>query len=185
VETGVEKSVASTAEDLLPQVYDELRRLAAHRLSGEPNERTLQPTALVHEAWVRMTAGGNRAWMNRQQFIATAAESMRRILVDRARRRLAAKRGAGAERMELAEDAISTPGTDAQVLALHEALARFAAVDPKKSELVKLRYFVGLTFEEAAELLGVSVPTVNRWWAFSRAWLVAEMRDGSIGETLS
>jgi RNA polymerase sigma factor (TIGR02999 family) len=131
-----------------------------------------------------MSSAADRVWANRQQFIATAAESMRRILVDRARRRLAAKRGAGAERLEFVEDAISARGSDPQLLAVHEALERFSVTDPQKAELVKLRYFVGLTFEETAEILGVSVPTVNRWWAFSRAWLLAEMQDQAAADTL-
>lgn len=172
------------AQDLLPQVYNELRRLAAHRLAREPNEHTLQPTALVHEAWLRVASAPDRVWGNRQQFFAAAAEAMRRILVDRARRRMASKRGAGAERSEFVEDAIPAPGADEQVLALSDALECLARAEPQKAELVKLRYFVGLTFEEAAEVLGVSVPTVNRWWAFSRAWLLAEMHDPSAAESL-
>lgn len=168
---------ASAAGELLPCVYEELRRLAAHHLAGERQENTLQPTALVHEAWLRVSANSERRWGNRQQFFAAAAEAMRRILVDRARRRLAAKRGGGAERTELVEDAIPAPADDGQLVALSEALEKFAVREPQKAELVKLRYFVGLTFEETAEAMGVSVPTVNRWWAFSRAWLLAEMKD--------
>lgn len=173
------------ASELLPRVYDELRRLAAHRLAGERHEHTLQPTALVHEAWLRMGAGSDRTWSNRGQFFAAAAEAMRRILVDRARRRLAAKRGGGAERTEFLEDAIPAPAEDGMLVAVSEALERFAEIEPKKAELVKLRYFAGFTFEQAAEALEISVPTANRWWAFSRAWLLAEMKEQAAGDPLA
>jgi RNA polymerase sigma factor (TIGR02999 family) len=165
------------AAELLPLVYDELRRLAAHRLTGEPHERTLQPTALVHEAWLKISGGDERAWNGRQHFFAASAEAMRRILVDRARRRQAAKRGAGAVRIDSNEVDIPTPAPDDQLLAVNEALAKFATVDARKAELVKLRYFVGLTFEEAAEVLGIAVPTAKQWWAYARAWLRVEIAD--------
>jgi len=164
------------AAELLPLVYDELRRLAARRLAGEQNERTLQPTALVHEAWLRISGADERTWQGRQHFFATAAEAMRRILVDHARRRQAAKRGAGAERIEPDAVDIPAPAPDDQLLAVNEALAKFATVDARKAELVKLRYFVGLTFEEAAEVLGIAVPTAKQWWAYARAWLRVEIR---------
>jgi RNA polymerase sigma factor (TIGR02999 family) len=163
------------AAELLPLVYEELRRLAAHRLAGERNEHTLQPTALVHEAWLRISGTGERTWQGRQHFFAAAAEAMRRILVDHARRRQAAKRGAGANRLDVDEVDIPAPAPDDQLLAVNEALAKFATVDARKAELVKLRYFVGLTFEEAAEILGIAVPTAKQWWAYARAWLRVEM----------
>lgn len=165
----------NAAAELLPLVYEELRRLAAHRLSNEPREHTLQATALVHEAWLKIAGKDERAWQGRQHFFATAAEAMRRILVDRARRRLAAKRGAGAERVELDELNIPTPAPDDQLLAVDEALEKFARFDPRKAELVKLRYFVRLTFEEAADVLGIAVPTAKQWMSYARSWLRVEI----------
>ena len=167
------------AAELLPLVYDQLRRLAAHRLAGERVNHTLQPTALVHEAWIKISADDQRTWNGRQHFFAAAAEAMRRILVDRARRRLAAKRGSGVEPMNSDEIELVMPVEDGQLLAVDEALAKFATSEPRKAELVKLRYFVGLKFEEAAEVLGIAVPTAKRWWAYSRAWLRVEIASTS------
>ena len=163
------------AAELLPLVYDELRRLAAHRLVGERNGHTLQPTALVHEAWIKLSGDESRDWNGRQHFFAAAAEAMRRILVDRARRRLAAKRGAGEACLNADDLDIPSPAPDDQLLAVNEALEKFAALDARKAELVKLRYFVGMTFEEAADALGIAVPTAKQWWAYSRAWLRVEI----------
>jgi RNA polymerase sigma factor (TIGR02999 family) len=163
------------ASELLPMVYDDLRRLAAHRLAGEQNEHTLQPTALVHEAWLRISGPNERIWNGRQHYFATAAEAMRRILVDRARQRQAAKRGAGAERISADELNIPAPAPDEQLLAVNEAVAKLEAVDAPKAELVKLRYFVGLSFEETAEILDIAVPTAKQWWAYARAWLRVEI----------
>jgi RNA polymerase sigma factor (TIGR02999 family) len=163
------------AAELLPLVYDELRRLAAHRLANERNGHTLQPTALVHEAWLKISRDEQRAWNGRQHFFAAAAEAMRRILVDNARRRLAAKRGAGEVCQDAHELEIPAPGPDDQLLAMNEALEKFAALDARKGELVKLRYFVGMTFEEAAVALDIAVPTAKQWWAYARAWLRVEM----------
>ena len=163
------------AAELLPLVYDELRRLAAHRLVGERNGHTLQPTALVHEAWIKLSGDEQRDWNGRQHFFAAAAEAMRRILVDRARRRLAAKRGAGEACLNADDLDIPSPAPDDQLLAVNEALEKFAALDARKAELVKLRYFVGMTFEEAADALGIAVPTAKQWWAYSRAWLRVEI----------
>jgi RNA polymerase sigma factor (TIGR02999 family) len=168
---------SKAAAELLPLVYEELRRLAAHRLAGEWNGHTLQPTALVHEAWLRISGPDERTWQGRQHFFAAAAEAMRRILVDHARRRRAAKRGAGADRLDVDEVDIPAPAPEDQLLAVNEALAKFATVDARKAELVKLRYFVGLTFEEAAEILGIAVPTAKQWWAYTRAWLRVEMTE--------
>jgi RNA polymerase sigma factor (TIGR02999 family) len=165
----------TAAAELLPLVYEQLRKLAAHRLAREAHEHTLQPTALVHEAWLKVGGATDRAWAGRQHFFATAAEAMRRILVERARRRLALKRGAGAEPVAGDELEIPAPEPDPELLAVHEALDRFAAVDPRKAELVKLRYFVGLSFEETAGILGIAEPTAKLWWAYARAWLRVEL----------
>lgn len=166
---------SQAAHQLLPLVYDELRKLAAHRLAGERAGHTLQPTALVHEVWLKISGDEKRGWNGREHFFAAAAEAMRRILVDRARRRLAAKRGAGAACLDADELDIPAPAPDDQLLGVSDALEKFALQDPRKAELVKLRYFVGLTFEEAAEALGIAVPTAKEWWAYSRAWLRVEI----------
>ncbi|MBI2929443.1 MAG: RNA polymerase subunit sigma [Verrucomicrobia bacterium] len=167
------------AGELLPLVYDELRRLAAHKMANEAPGHTLQPTALVHEAWLRLGADSQPNWQGRAHFFAAAAEAMRRILVERARRRLAAKRGGGAEPLSVEEIEIPSPTPDDDALLLvNEALGKFAGVDPRKAELVKLRYFVGMSFEEAATALGIAVPTAKQWWAYARAWLAVAMREG-------
>jgi RNA polymerase sigma factor (TIGR02999 family) len=171
----VQRGDARAAEELLPLVYGELRRLAAHRLAGERQQHTLQPTALVHEAWLKLAGDPNRPWNGRQHFFAAAAEAMRRILVDRARRRLAAKRGGGEAPLDTDELDLPAPGPDDQLLAVSEALEKFARADARKAELVKLRYFVGMTFEEAAEALGIAVPTAKQWWSYARAWLRVEI----------
>jgi RNA polymerase sigma factor (TIGR02999 family) len=163
------------AAELLPLVYEELRRLARYRLSNEPNEHTLQPTALVHEAWLKIAGKDERAWQGRQHFFAAAAEAMRCILVDRARRRQAAKRGAGAQRSDLDELDIPAPAPDEQLLDVHEALEALARIDARKAELVKLRYFMRMTFEDAAEVLGIAVPTAKQWWSYARCWLRVEI----------
>ena len=165
------------AGELLPLVYDELRRIAATRMAHEQPGHTLQPTALVHEAWLRLGGPGEASFQNRAHFFGAAAEAMRRILIERARRRLAAKRGGGAERVDLDEIEIPSPvADDDQLLAVNEALEKFAALDPRKAELVKLRYFVGMSFDEAATALGIAVPTAKQWWAYARAWLTVELR---------
>lgn len=168
-----------SADQILPLVYDELRKLAAARLAAENSEYTLQPTALVHEAWIRLGADRQPAWQNRAHFFAAAAEAMRRILIDAARRRQARRHGGGLERVDVAGEAleIPAPGPDDELLAVHESLDRLALEDARKAELVKLRYFAGLTLEEAAEALGVSVPTAKRDWAFARAWLFNDIRE--------
>jgi len=167
----------SAAAELLPLVYDELRHLAAHRLAGERNQHTLQPTALVHEAWLKISADEKRAWNGREHFFAAAAEAMRRILVDRARRRLAAKRGAGEPCLDSGDLEIPAPAPDEELLAVSDAVEMFARQNQQKAELVKLRYFVGMTFEEAAATLGIAVPTAKEWWAYSRAWLRVEITN--------
>jgi RNA polymerase sigma factor (TIGR02999 family) len=161
------------AEKLLPLVYDELRRLAAHRLAGESPGQTLQATALVHEAWLKLAGGeAGRRWNDRNHFFAAAAEAMRRILVDNARRKRRVRHGGELERVDLEQIQVPEPvGNEDELLAVHDALDELAALDPRKAELVKLRFFVGLTFAEAAEVLGVSEITAKRDWAFARAWL--------------
>lgn len=171
----VQKGDPNAASELLPLVYHELRRLAAARMAHERPDQTLQPTALVHEAWLRLAGNENQEWNGRAHFFGAAAEAMRRILIENARRKGAARHGGGQARLDIQEIEISAAGTDDELLAVHEALDKLAAKDRQKAELVKLRYFVGLTTEEAAEVLGVSVPTVDRWWNFCRAWLFEEI----------
>ncbi|MGH7975546.1 MAG: sigma-70 family RNA polymerase sigma factor [Limisphaerales bacterium] len=175
---------SQAAAELLPLVYNELRRLAAYKLAGEAPGQTLQTTALVHEAWLKISQDDKRAWNGRQHFLAAAAEAMRRILVDRARRRLAAKHGSGETRLDMDELDISAPAPDDQLLAMNEALEKFAMLESRKAELVKLRYFVGMSFEEAAEVLGIAVPTAKQWWSYARAWLRVEIARTSGNETL-
>jgi len=163
------------AEQLLPLVYDELRRLAAAKMAREHPGQTLQPTALVHEAWLRLTGDENRRWNDRAHFFTAAAEAMRRILVDNARRKLAQRHGGGQKRVQFEELSLATPSDD-QLLAVNDALEKFAVHDKQKAELVKLRYFVGLTIEEAAEVLGISATTAKRHWTYARAWLFQEIR---------
>jgi RNA polymerase sigma factor (TIGR02999 family) len=164
------------AGELLPVVYQELRRLAAHKMASEAPGQTLQPTALVHEVWLKLTGNENRRWKDRAHFFAAAAEAMRRILVDNARRKRTARRGGvRGERVELEDLALVVPNED-QMLAVDEALEKFAAQDKEKADLVKLRYFVGMTIEETAEVLGISEGTAKRYWAYARAWLFEELR---------
>ena len=164
-------------DQLIPLVYEELRRMAAQRMLPGGGESTLQPTALVHEVWLRLGGSEMAGWQNRGHFFASAATAMRSILVDGARRRKAVRHGGGQQRVNIDEVEVAEQRvTDEQVLAVHEALEKFAAEDPKKAELVKLRYFGGLSVGEAAEILGVSEPTVKRWWAFARGWLGREIR---------
>jgi RNA polymerase sigma factor (TIGR02999 family) len=176
---ALERGETAAAQDLLPLVYEELRRLAVSKMAHEQPGQTLQPTALVHEAWLRLAGGDTPPrWQNRAHFFAAAAESMRRILIDNARRRHARRHGGDQERVNVEMAEIAAPGSDDELLAVHDALDRFAQLDPFKAELVKLRYFVGLTVPEAAEVLGVSEPTVKRGWAYARAWLYREIRGG-------
>ena len=167
---------AGAANELLSLVYEELRRLAAKKMAGEAAGQTLQATALVHEAWLRLTGDEKRKWNDRTHFFAAAAEAMRRILVDNARRKRAARHGGGQQRVEMPEIASAAMETDDKVLAVNEALENFAVLDPQKAELVKLRYFVGMTIEQAAEALGLSERTAKRYWAFARAWLHEEIK---------
>jgi RNA polymerase sigma factor (TIGR02999 family) len=165
------------ADELLPLVYHELRKLAAHKMAHELPGQTLQPTALVHEAWLRLVGKENPKFEGRGHFFAAAAEAMRRILVDHARRKRAARHGGGQERVDVEQAELAAAAKDDELLAVHDALEKLAVEDRSMAELVKLRFFVGLTNKEAAEILGVSEPTVERWWAFARAWLYREMKS--------
>ena len=171
-------SPANAAEHLLPLLYDELRKLAAQKMAQEARCRTLQPTALVHEAWLRLGGDSQPPWQNRAHFFAAAAQAMRRILVEHARQRAALKRGGGAEQVSLeAMESAIVPDSDERLLAVDEALEKLAALYPRKADLVKLRYFTGMTFEEAAAVLDISVPTAKNWWAYARAWLAVQIRQ--------
>jgi RNA polymerase sigma factor (TIGR02999 family) len=173
---AVEAGDPRAAEQLLPLVYDELRRLAAQLLAGERPGQTLEATALVHEAYVRLVGAENvQPWNGRGHFFAAAAQAMRRILVENARRKGRLKHGGERRQVAVDCDALAAAGTDEEVLALHDALERFAARDPLKAKLVELRFFGGLTLAEAAECLGVSLSTADRAWRYARAWLYAAM----------
>jgi len=166
-----------TTEQLLPLVYAELRRLAAHKMASENPGQTLQPTALVHEAWLKLGGEENRQWQNRNHFFAAAAEAMRRILTDNARRKLRVRHGGDQQRVELDENATAADSEADHILAVNDALEKFAKIDAQRAELVKLRYFVGMNFAEAADVLGISEPTAKRYWSFARAWLYEEIRS--------
>lgn len=170
---AIQQGDVRAGEELLPLVYAELRQLARAKMAREQPGHTLQPTALVHEAWMRL---GDARFENRAHFFGAAAEAMRRILVERARRHHREKRGGGAEHLNVDDVEIAAPAAnDAELLAVHEALDKLAADDPRRAELVKLRYFGGLSFEETAGVLGISVPTAHRDWAYARAWLHQEI----------
>jgi RNA polymerase sigma factor (TIGR02999 family) len=170
---------ARAGERLLAIVYDELRALAAVKLAHERPGHTLQPTALVHEAWLRLGGDSQPAWQNRRHFFAAVAEAMRRVLITNARRRLAARRGAATAHVDIdaAGLEIAAPVPDDDLLRVHEALDRLAVEDLRKAELVKLRYFVGLSIKDAAEVLGIGKRSADREWAYARAWLGNEMRQ--------
>jgi RNA polymerase sigma factor (TIGR02999 family) len=176
--TAIEQGDPRAADELLPAVYQELRRLAAQKLSRERPGQTLQATALVHEAYIRLVGAEGRNWRSRTHFFAAAAEAMRRILIENARRKQRLKRGGGRQRVDLedADLAIDEPSTD--LVALDEALAKLAEDDTVVAELVKIRYFAGLTLAQAAELLGISRRTADRYWAYARAWLYQEITKG-------
>lgn len=167
---------ARAADELLPLVYQELRKLAASKMANESPNQTLQPTALVHEAWLRLTGNENVKWDGRAHFFGAAAEAMRRILIDNARRKKAVRHGGDQQRVDIADLEIAAATKDDELLAVNDALEKLAAVDKQKAELVKLRYFGGLTIDEAAEVLGISAPTAKRWWAYSRAWLFQHLK---------
>jgi RNA polymerase sigma factor (TIGR02999 family) len=166
---------SQVAAELLPLVYQELRKLATSKMAHEAPGQTLQPTALVHEAWLRLAGHENQTWDSRAHFFGAAAEAMRRILIDNARRKKALRHGGGQVRLEVEELELAAPAPDDQLLAINEALDKFAALDPSKAELVKLRYFAGLTIQEAAGVLRISEATAKRWWVYARAWLYSEV----------
>jgi RNA polymerase sigma factor (TIGR02999 family) len=171
----IERGDPAAAERLLPLVYDELRRLAAAKLTQEKPGHTLPATGLVHEAYLRLVGGDEvRQWEGRRHFFAAAAESMRRILIESARRKQSLKRGGDRQRQPL--DDLAAPEGNADLLALDEALTKLAREDPVKAKLVELRYFAGLTADEAARVLGISPTTADRYWAYARVWLQAEVR---------
>ena len=184
----IEQGDAQAADQLLPLVYGELRKLAAAKMARESANQTLQPTALVHEAWLRLGGSAQPDWQNRAHFFAAAAEAMRRILIDRARRRQAVRHGGElvrttADALEF-QPAVST-ADDAELLDVHEALDALARLDARKAELVKQCYFVGLTLKEAAMVLGISEPTARRDWSYARAWLfneIKQLRGGGVGQ---
>ena len=180
--TAIDRGDSNAAPQLLALVYDELRRLAAAKLALEAPGHTLQPTALVHEAYLRLAGGVNdQRWENRGHFFAAAAEAMRRILVESARSKNRLRRGGEWNRRDLNPDQFAMQNQDERLVELDEALTRFASVEPKKAELVKLRSFVGLSLDDAAKVLGISPATADRWWAYARAWLKVELS----GENLS
>ncbi len=166
---------AGAADKLLPLVYEELRQLAAFRMSNERETSTLQPTALVHEAWLRLVGQDKGHWDNRGHFFAAAAEAMRRILIERARRKLALKRGTRPEHINLDSVDVAITADEDSLVAMNEALERLTLVDASAAELVKLRFFVGLSYEEAALVMGVSERTAKRCWSFARAWLYRDL----------
>ena len=174
--SAIEHGDPHAAAQLLPLVYDELRRLAAAQLTREKPGQTLDATALVHEAYLRLV--GDRQFDNRRHFFAAAGEAMRRILVENARRKHSLKRGGDRRRLDLDVEQAVEAGRAEPLLALDEALDRLEARDPDKARLVKLRYFAGMTIEQAAETLAISVTTANRWWSYARAWLHEEIRRG-------
>jgi RNA polymerase sigma factor (TIGR02999 family) len=179
--SAIEQGDPSAAEQLLPLVYDELRKLAAQRLACEKPGQTLEATALVHEAYLRLVMGGGEAppeeqrWKGRRHFFAAAAEAMRHILVDNARRKRRAKHGGGRRRVEFDDEMPAPPAAADDLLALDEALGKLAAEDPEAAAVVKLRYFAGLSVEEAAQTLGISRAGAYRHWTFARAWLLQQL----------
>ena len=174
----IEQGDPSAADQLLPMVYDELRKLAAARMSQESPDHTLQPTALVHEAYLRLVdVEQAQHWDSRGHFYSAAAEAIRRILVENARRKGRVKHGGGRHRVDLEGVASFLEGPRQDLVDLDEALARFAAIEPAKAELLKLRYFAECTIDDAADLLQISRTTAKRYWAYARAWLLAELRD--------
>ncbi len=172
----VQQGESKAAEELLPLVYNELRHVAAHKLASQRPGQTLQATALVHEAWLKLAGHGHREFAGRAHFFAAAAEAMRQILVDKSRRKAALKRGGACVREPLHESRIEFDAPADELLAVHEALDELAAEEPLAAEVVKLRYFVGMTIPETAEALEISPRTADRHWLFARAWLKRAIR---------
>ncbi len=172
---SIEHGDPKAADELLPLVYGELRKLAASKMANEAPNQTLQPTALVHEAWLRLVGNDNPQFANRAHFFSAAAEAMRRILIDKARRKRALRHGGDQQRVDIESVEVAVPADDDQLLAINDALDKLTAQNKIETELVKLRYFVGLTLEEAAEVLGISARTADNYWAHARAWLFREI----------
>jgi len=176
---AIDSGDAQAAGELLPLVYDELRKLAAQRMAGESPDHTLGPTALVHEAYIRLVGKEDPGWQNRGHFFAAAAEAMRRILIDSARRRGSRKRAGDRERQDLHESQLVAPEASDDILELDEALVRLQQIQPQAAQVVQLRYFAGLSVPEIAMMMGLSPRTVDRQWAYARAWIHQELRgDG-------
>ncbi|MGA2246256.1 MAG: ECF-type sigma factor [Verrucomicrobiota bacterium] len=173
---SIEHGDPKGADELLPLVYGELRKLAGSKMAGEAANQTLQPTALVHEVWLRLVGNAEPKFENRAHFFAAAAEAMRRILIDKARHKRALRHGGDQQRVDLEDVALAAPGDDDELLAVNEALDKLAAKDKVEAELVKLRYFVGMTLEESAQVLGISARTADNYWAHARAWLYREIK---------
>jgi RNA polymerase sigma factor (TIGR02999 family) len=190
--SAIDQGDPHAAAELLPLVYEELRRLAAHKLAQEKPGQTIEATALVHEAYLRLVPspevppaqreeGGKSHWDSRGHFFAAAAEAMRRILIDQARHKKSRRHGGGRKPQPLEYSEIAAPEPSLDVLALNEVLQRFEQLDPPKAELVKLRYFAGLTIPQAAQALGISSTTADRYWSYARAWLHAELKKAGVG----
>ncbi|MCI0540301.1 MAG: ECF-type sigma factor [Verrucomicrobiales bacterium] len=172
----VEKGDAKAAEELLPLVYTELRKLAAAKMAQEKPGQTLQATALVHEAWIRLAGSTQQQWRGRDHFFSAAAEAMRRILVENARRKQRIRHGGGLERVDVSDVAVATPLDEEKILLVNEALESLVLEDPLQADVVKLRFFAGLTNAEAAAVIGVSEKTVQRYWSHAKAWLYGYIR---------
>jgi len=178
--TAIEAGDPTAAEQFLVLVYDELRRLAASKLAEEAPGQTLQPTALVHEVWLRLVGDRNPSFKDRTHFFRASAEAMRHILIDRARRKKTVRHGGGHRRIDFEVLNIASPPSDDQVLAINEALDKLAIEHPVQAEVVKLRYFAGLTNQEVSDVLEVSVSTVKNYWSFSRVWLLSEIESDDV-----
>lgn len=179
---AIEQGDTRAADELLPLIYEELRFLAAQKMSHERPGQTLQATALVHEAYIRLVGAGNQDWKGRTHFFAAAAEAMRRILIENARRKGRLKRGGGRHKTELLTADLALEGPSDDVIALDEALAKLSKEDRKVADLVKMRYFAGLTLEQSAEILGIPRRTADRYWAYARAWLHKEIAKGDTAD---
>lgn len=173
---SIQQGDPRAADELLPLVYGELRKLAASKMANESLDQTLQPTALVHEAWLRLVGDTNPKFYGRAHFFGAAAEAMRRILIDKARRKRAVRHGGNQQRVDFEGLEVAAPDDDDQLLAINDALDKLAVQHPREAELVKLRYFVGMTLEESAEVLGISDRTADNYWAHARAWLFREVK---------
>jgi RNA polymerase sigma factor (TIGR02999 family) len=175
--TAIDQGDPKAAEKLLVIVYEELRRLAASKMAQETASHTLQPTALVHEAWLRLVGDKNPSFENRAHFFSAAAEAMRRILIDSARRKLTQRRGAGCKRVDIEMQDLAAPDTDQQMLSVHEVLDSLAKSHPVQADVVKFRYFAGMTNDETAQVLGITVASAKNYWLFARAWIRKEIAN--------